>query len=488
MYAIQHLPYPGTFQFMHDNLAEIVAHDFVVRHKPFLNPYEIAAITNYIALFGTTKKNVKRFDLNGPLNCLKKLWSLAEAASPYSDNPDYEASFVLRFLYQQIPYHVHPMRVLRVWLIMGKLLSDLAVSDRLESAVGLSGGRFLTAVMRLLEKFQKGCIYPENALLKSSDSNDIKTTLTYLSADRAKRLIFHRSKLERRDPAEKPYEINSLLRFPLIKDEYQYFAPYPELIAYAGTRGLFFRLSEEQGDAFRNPFVRAFEAETAAMLRAAMPHAEVLTEGDERALGWSGKVNDVTLIVGDAAILIECKLSALFVEAKRTASPEAIVADLKKQIADGKSRRGLFQLHDKIAAIKSKALPPKLAAKYANVQRYFPVLLFFDAFEHVNAPLTIGNMIKDELSAHGVTNLPYQLWHLEELSWLTEFAGSSLVDWVAEKFSPGHYELGLNTFIGKKRNMPFLQPPMYMPRDDHAYAILKRLSDMEAQALGHDGT
>jgi hypothetical protein len=352
MYEIQRLPYPGAFQFMHDTFAEIVAHDFVVRHKPFLNPYEIAAMTNYIALFGTTRKDIRRFDLNKSLNCLKKLWSLAEAASTYSKNTEYEACFVLHWLYQQIPYHVHPLRVFRVWLIMGKLLSDPDVSSCLESAVGLSGGGFLAATMRLLEKFHEDCIYPENALLTLGDSRAIKTTLTYLSADRAKRLIFHRSKLERREPAEKLYEINTLLRFPLIKDEYQYFAPYPELIAYAGTRGLFFRLSEEEGDVFRNPFVRAFEAETAAMLRAAMPNAEVLTEEDERTLGWSGKTNDVTLIWGDAAVLIECKLSALFVQAKRTASPEAILADLKKQIADGKNRRGLFQLHDKIAAIK----------------------------------------------------------------------------------------------------------------------------------------
>jgi hypothetical protein len=58
-------------------------------------------------------------------------------------------------------------------------------------------------------------------------------------------------------------------------------------------------------------------------------------------------------------------------------------------------------------------------------------------------------------------------------------AGSSLIEWITDKFAPANYAFGLNTFLGKKTNQMFLQPPMYMPKDSRAYPILKRLSDME---------
>lgn len=482
MSEISRLPYPGAFQFIHDNFCEIVAHDFIVKHKPFLNPYEVAMIANHIAMFGKTKSRSKPvFNFTPALNGLKKLWSLTDKASAYSDNPDYEASFALRWVYQQIPYHLHPLRVLRVCSLMSNLVAAPDVSACIEKHTGIPAADFMTTSMILLETFSSECIRPDSFLLGCADKANIRATLAQLSANRPKRLAFHRSELRRDNLTEKLYEINSLLRFPLIKDEYQYFAPYPELIGYASTRGLFFRLSKEAGSDFREPFARALENETARLLRSVLPDAEILTEKDDRSLGWKGKTNDVTLIFGENALLIECKLSGLFVEAKLTAAPEAIIADVKKQIADGDERRGLFQLHDKIEAIRSAKLPPKLMAKYAGVKSFFPVLLLFDAIEHANNPLMIGNIIRDALSACGVQDFRYQIWHLEELSWLAEFAGASLLDWTQEKFSPRNCDFSLNTFIARKAGLTLLTPPMYMPIDSRAFAILKRISDMESE-------
>ncbi len=474
------MPCHGALQYLHGIFAEVVANNFLVPSKAFLNPYELAAVSNYIAMFGSTsKKKQDHFNLSETLNALKSLWTHAEQDSAYSDDPDHAATFVLKWVYQQIPYHVHPLRVVRVWSIMKNLISDPDVSSVMEQHLNISGSRFATATMRIMGQFQKAPFYPESDLLRAGDSPDIWTTLKHLSADRPKRLAFHRAKLERTEPREKPYEINSLLRYPIIHEKGQYLAPYPELIGYAGTRGLFFRLSQEAGDHFREPFVRAFERLTADMLRGHVLGSEILTEQDERDLGWAGKTNDVTLISADTAVLVECKLSGLFVEAKMSASPEAIIADVKKQIADGKDRRGLFQLHEKIAAIRSGRLPAALSQKYAKVTSFYPVLLLFDAIEHANAPLMIGNVIRDQLSAHGVSGFQYQIWHVEELSWLIDLAGPSLIEWVTEKFSPTNYVFGLNTFLGKKTNQMIFQPPMYMPQNTRAFDILKRLSDLE---------
>jgi len=197
-----------------------------------------------------------------------------------------------------------------------------------------------------------------------------------------------------------------------------------------------------------------------------LPNAEILTEEDERRLGWKGKTNDVTAVSGDCALLVECKLSGLYVEAKRTASLDAVVVDIRKQIADGQDRRGLFQLHDKIAAIRSKELPARLQEKYRNVQRFFPVLLLFDEINFANTPETLGNIIKVELDAHGVKDFEYQIWHLEELSWLAEYGGDASMEWVSEKFSQKNKAVGLNSFIADRTGKAFLNPPMYMPQGD----------------------
>jgi hypothetical protein len=93
--------------------------------------------------------------------------------------------------------------------------------------------------------------------------------------------------------------------------------------------------------------------------------------------------------------------------------------------------------------------------------------------------LVIGNIIKDELEAHGIKDFAYQIWHLEELSWLAEFAGTALVDWTAEKFRPECRSMGLNSFISNKTGNGFLNQIMYMPLGNPR--ALKILTDVSAK-------
>jgi hypothetical protein len=372
---------------------------------------------------------------------------------------------------------VDPVRVDRTCSLMKTLLSASDVSAYVQHAVGLTGHDLVSIGQIVLEAFRKRSMYSEAQLLSLNDPAEMRIVLNLLAANRATRTAFHNSKLRIDDPSEKPYELNSLLRNPIVRFESEYFAPYPELIGYGNARGIFFRFCEEGREAFRAPFVRAFESITAAILRSALPGAVILTEEEERQLGWHGKTNDVTVIVGDTALMIECKLSGLFVDAKRTAAPDAISADVRKQIADGKTRRSLFRLHDNREAITSGAIPAPLAEKYKHVKRFFPVMLLFGAIEHANAGVTIGNIVKDELLAYGVSTFDYQIWHLEELSWLAEYAGQALMEWVSEKFTDKYRSMGLNSFVGDRRGKQIFRPIMYMPHGDtKAYRILKRLS------------
>jgi hypothetical protein len=90
----------------------------------------------------------------------------------------------------------------------------------------------------------------------------------------------------------------------------------------------------------------------------------------------------------------------------------------------------------------------------------------------------LGNIIRDELLAHRVNDFVYQIWHIEELSWLAQFSGDQLVEWVAEKFLPKNRSMGLNSFVADKSGQDFLRPVMYMPQGDtRAFKILKELSD-----------
>lgn len=100
MYAVEQLPYPGCLEFIHGTLKELVEKHFHIRDKAWLNPYELAHIVNYVALYVTTKKNYRPvFELTPALNNLKKLWALAENENKYSDNVDtLRASFCVGFI------------------------------------------------------------------------------------------------------------------------------------------------------------------------------------------------------------------------------------------------------------------------------------------------------------------------------------------------------------------------------------------------------
>jgi hypothetical protein len=317
----------------------------------------------------------------------------------------------------------------------------------------------------------------EKDLAAVAGKDTLSALLAILSSTKMQRLTFHRNKLEVSEPAEKPYELNSLLRYPLIKHGDELYCPYPQLIGYAATRGLFFRFSEEDREKFREPFVESVESYVKETLESALPNAEILTEKDERSLGWTGKTNDVTAIMGDRALLIECKLSGLYVESKRSASAQSIVSDVRKQIADPKDRRGLFQLHDKCQAIQSALLPEKLMEKYKKVKHIYPVLLLFDEIQMANKAEVMGNIIQDELKANGAGGFKYQIWHLEELDYLAEFAKSAFMEWVAEKFSSKNEAFDLSSFLADKTGSGFLKLILYLPEGDtRAFQTLRNLA------------
>ncbi len=480
-YAIGKIPYPGAFASIHGMFKELSDHRFHIPHKPWANAYEIAALTNYVAMFGTEKRNHKPFfALDKPLNEFKKLWKLAEEGNCYSDNSAYIAAFILRIVYQQLPFVIHPRRIPPMFSRMGHLFSTDAMDAYAKRKLGVGGKEFFKAAELLFAQFWRSSMHTEEDLAAVVTHDMLNKLLTMFSATRAQRLAFHRDKLEVKEPLEKPYELNSLLRYPLVRHGRELYCPCPQLIGYAASRGLFFRFGEEDGKHFREPFRLSTESHAREVLKAALSTAEILTEEDERALGWDGKTNDVTAIMGECALLIECKLSGLYVESKRTASPQSIASDVRKQIADPEERRGLFQLYEKCRAIQSRQLPAALMEKYRGVKKLYPVLLLFDEIQMANRAEVLGNIIQDELKANGVEGFKPQIWHLEELDWLTELAKSASMDWISDKFSASNESLDLSSFLADRTNTDFLRLMLYIPEGTtKARQILQELVDKD---------
>ena len=218
-YAVGKLPCPGAFASIHGLFRELCDHRFHIPHKSWLNAYELAAVTNYIAMFGTERRNHKPlFAFDKPLNTFKNLWKLAEENNPYSDNPAYIAAFILRIVYQQLPYVIHPDRIPSMFCRMVHLFSTGPMDAFMKRKLGVEGKEFLNAVRLLFERFWHFPMYEEKALARVAAKDTIDRVLTFLCATRGQRLAFHRNRLAVETPSEKPYEVNSLLRYPIIRD------------------------------------------------------------------------------------------------------------------------------------------------------------------------------------------------------------------------------------------------------------------------------
>jgi hypothetical protein len=172
----------------------------------------------------------------------------------------------------------------------------------------------------------------------------------------------------------------------------------------------------------------------------------------------------------------------LFFDSKKESSIETIAKDIRKNLANPKHRSGLFQLYDKIEAIKNKKLPKPLNAYYENVREFFPVLLIHDRIEYANHPQTFRNLLDAELRAAGIQGFRYQLWHLEEIENLFEIIPStSIGSALEEKFLNASYKpWDLNTYLYEKteRRFSHLRLFFFVPKGEtEALKIIRSLAD-----------
>jgi len=342
---------------------------------------------------------------------------------------------------------------------------------KFEESAGLAFDDFLRAAHVLFGIFLRSSTFPDytvhQALGSRFRSDTVAGTLKMLSVTRAGFRKYYNNKVATSTPSGAVYEFNPLLRYPILLREDRFSCAFPELISYVATRGLYFYIADAAGQSFNGAFADAFEAYVTSISSDAYGAENVLTEKQERNLGWTGKTNDVTIIGHGFAMLTECKNSGLFSVSKRSADPTDLAADIRKNLANAEKRKGLFQLHDKIENIRNGQLPTALQAKYSSIQSFYPVLLLHDEIWFANRPETLKNLIDAELAAHGIHNFDYQIWHIEELELLLKAVPKDeLGNVLKEKFTDARYKsLDLTAYLSNRFGLPDMGIKLFLPME-----------------------
>jgi hypothetical protein len=140
----------------------------------------------------------------------------------------------------------------------------------------------------------------------------------------------------------------------------------------------------------------------------------------------------------------------------------------------------LFQLYEKLQAIKGGKLPSPFKERYSQITAWYPVVILYDQIQHANARKVLRNLLDSVLHKAGIVNFNYQIWHVEELENLLDLVPEAdLVPQVQRKWEdPRMFEWDLNLYLYSLFQHERLRSYLIIPeKDSTAYRILKELSD-----------
>jgi hypothetical protein len=484
------LPFGAAVEMLHKHFRRLVQAGFFIEDEPWLHVSELASISKLVYLHGHGRQQWLSFDLSVAMNAYKRIWELAEAEAPYASNSEQVACFALRFVYQQVPFNIDSQKMNQNFqrtlvLFNGRSNHGTKLREAFEQASGTSVDTFLKIAHLIGTLFEGSSHFPryalENKLENHFSPQDVAKAISLLCASRGQLRKYY-EKYRASTPWQIPYEFNPLLRFPVLIHSDQYWCVYPELINYAATRGLYFYLSDVVANDFAADFSKAFEQYVAQLCIDKFGLENVLTEDDERRLGWKKKTNDITVLLGDSALLFECKNSGLFGLAKRSADPQEVASDARKNLVNPEKRKGLYQLYDKIASIRAAELPRGLAERFAAVKYFYPVVLLHDQISFANKPECLKNIIDADLRTNAIFDFNYQIWHIEELENLVDLiAREKILGTIEEKFKEKEFRtMDLSVYLAKKTGLARLNPPLFLPRGEtQAWQTLRCLVEQE---------
>jgi hypothetical protein len=454
-----------------------------------LFPAQLAALLKYVLVYGASHTKRPHDDLAPHIKAWQELWWAVERKHLYAEDPETAATFLVRLIYATLPFGQHAdaleaekTRALALFgpcaAPFGRHIFDLSAAFRAQYQLTPEqlirvGWACYQAFLDRVDWTKENLEFRVPLALKPF----VPRTLEVLAASRNHFRNAYR-RVRAQEGLQTPYEGNPLLWKPIIAAGGRYYAPYPELVAYAVTRGVFFRSGHRWGSPFREAFDAWFAAYVGDLLKGHIHGGAVIGAAEEQALGYTGQNVDWTVLLGTTGLLLACKSSALFTQGKILATPQAIREDLATNLV--KAGKGLFQLHEKLRAIRHGALPATLQKRYATITTWYPVFIVYDHIEQANARPVLRHFLDAALHQAGVADLQYQIWHIQELENFFQLVPEAeLIARLRGKWEHPHMcEWDLNAYLHALFGLDKLRSALCVPeRDAPAYKTLARWSE-----------
>lgn len=142
MTLTESLPFVPCMNDFFSSFRELAKANFNMSGARWLNAFELGAIAKWVYLRGHFRRNAIG---DGPtvLNSYKDVWKATEEATAYPDEPSIAATFVLRFVYQQLIWNISQTKMqanfTRVRGIFGGLSEhSTRLRKKFEQAAGIS--------------------------------------------------------------------------------------------------------------------------------------------------------------------------------------------------------------------------------------------------------------------------------------------------------------------------------------------------------------
>lgn len=427
--------------------------------RPFLHPALFAAVVKFACRYARREEprrlKINHYDMARLVNPYKDFWCLAEDISSYESDSALLGTFLIRFVYQQIHFLHNPDWDAELIAQTRNIYCDRPTgTSPLDASCGFSSlaiSEFLEIGSQIYHYFKSGAsslpLSDFFAKFRFLPEEKLRGFLALVSATPNELVLYH-DQTKAADLHQVPYEINPVLKYPLIRHQGKLFCPIPHLLLYAITKGIYFYLLDMHGGAFAQQFGGLFERYIGRLMRGYFSMtADVFDETEERARGWVGKNNDFSILGGprrSLALLVECKASLLYLRSKQTAALSVLRQDIGKNL-----KHAYEQLASKWSALNpSVSVPHPLGLSYQNVKPEFlyPVVLTYDPLMWANSAETLGNIFQE--SVGGAPLFRPQLWNIDEFERLLQLARpEEFFSTITQKFTVSHAAKDLDVFL-----------------------------------------
>ncbi len=237
------LPFTGLFDSLHRDFRRIRTEGFLRSAKDGRVAYQLAALVKYIIVYGAYRKKRPRYDMAPYINAVKALWRAAEREQTYSQDPETKATFLLRFIYMNLPFSQHQdsidaerRRTLSLFVTYASqcVHKTFDFNERFLNLYHLTPEHFICLGWEFYKAFRRRVAWTEKELesvVPMALKPSFPQALKMLAAPRQKFKDEYRQ-VQAKEACQAPYEPNPLLWMPIIAADERYYALYPELVAY----------------------------------------------------------------------------------------------------------------------------------------------------------------------------------------------------------------------------------------------------------------